>query len=118
MFFDLFSASKVDEFATGLAHDVARRYPPAVANDPEQMISQKRLAAILEEAFSGAHRFNQENRLGIFRKAKLGNTFQWALREMGYHEKFIDTATRILLISLVRPPAPGIERAGKPGTVE
>ena len=116
MFFDLFSPSKVADFAETLAHEVARRYPPAVANNPEQMISQKRLATILEEIFSSAHRFNQENRLGIFRKAKLGNTFQWTLREMGYDERFIDTAAKTLLGSLTRGPAHAPAR--KPGTVE
>jgi hypothetical protein len=100
MLFDLFSPSKVDAFAKTLASQVARRYPPAVANNPERTISQKRLATILEEAFSGAHRFNEENRLGVLRRAKLGNTFRWTLREMGYDEEFIDTATDLLLASL------------------
>jgi hypothetical protein len=118
MLFNLFSAGKVDEFARSLAHEVARRYPPAIANDPEQIISQKRLATILEETFSSAHRFNQENRLGFFRKAKLGNTFQWTLREMGYDDKFIDMATRALLVSLTRQPAEGFAQADKPGALE
>jgi hypothetical protein len=118
MLFDFFSASKVDEFARSLAHGVARRYPAAIANDPEQIISQKRLATILEETFSGAHRFNQENRLGIFRKAKLGNTFKWMLREMGYDDKFIDMAARALLVSLTRQPAEGFAQADKPGALE
>ena len=118
MFFDLFSPSKVDAFAKMLANEVARRYPPAVANDPERMIPRKRIATILEEIFSGAHRFNRENRLGILRKAKLGNTFQWTLREMGYDDKFIDMATRLLLVSLIRQPDPALAPASKPGGIE
>src|SRR5690349_5178781 len=88
--FDLFSPSKVDSFAETLASRVARRYPPAVANNPGQVISAARVATILEESFSGVHRFNESNRLGIFGKAKLGKAFRWALREMGYGEDFID----------------------------
>jgi hypothetical protein len=100
MLFDLFSPGKVDAFAKTLASRVARRYPPAVANNPGHIISQKRLTTILEEVFSGARRFNEENRLGMFSKAKLGKTFRWALREMGYDEEFIDSATGLLLASL------------------
>jgi hypothetical protein len=100
MLFDFFAPSKVDAFAKTLASQVARRYPPAVANNPEQIISTQRLTAILEETFSGARGFNQDNRLGMLSKAKLGNTFRWTLREMGYGEEFIDGATDLLLASL------------------
>lgn len=104
MIFKLFSASKIDEFAKSLAQDIAKRYPPAIANNPEQMISQKRLSTILEEAFNRAHQFNLEQKLGMFKKAKLGNTFKWELKEMGYDEKFVDMATEGLVVYLTRGP--------------
>lgn len=104
MIFKLFSAGKVDEFAKNLAQDVSKRYPPAIANNPEQMVSQKRLTSILEEAFNRAHQFNKENHLGMFRKAKLGNTFKWELKELGYDEKFVDMATEGLIVYLTRGP--------------
>ena len=104
MVFKIFGSSKVDEFAKSLAQDIGKRYPPAIANNPEQMISQKRLATILEDAFVQAHRFNAENGLGVFRKAKLGNTFKWELKEMGYDEKFVDMATEGLVVYLTRGP--------------
>lgn len=104
MIFKLFAASKVDEFAKSLAQDIAKRYPPAIANNPEQMVSQKRLTNILEEAFSRAHQFNREQRLGMFKKAKLGNTFKWELKEMGYEEKFVEMATEGLIVYLTRGP--------------
>lgn len=102
--FKLFSPSKVDEFAQSLAQDIAKRYPPAIANNPEQLVSQKRLTAILEDAFARAHQFNKENRLGWFRKSKLGNTFKWELKEMGYDDKFVDMATEGLIVFLTRGP--------------
>jgi hypothetical protein len=104
MIFKLFSASKIDEFAKNLAQEIAKRYPPAIANNPEQMVSQKRLSAILEEAFTRAHQFNLDQKLGMFRKAKLGNTFKWELKEMGYDEKFVDLATEGLIVYLTRGP--------------
>lgn len=98
------SSSKVDDFAKELAQDIAKRYPPAIANNPEQMVSQKRLTTILEDTFTRAHQFNRENKLGMFKKAKLGNTFKWELKEMGYDEKFVDMATEGLVVYLTRGP--------------
>src|SRR5215831_6635529 len=60
MLWSFFSSGRVEEFATGLAQEIARRYPPAIANNPGRTISEERLATILRETFSGAHRFNQE----------------------------------------------------------
>ena len=102
MIFKLFGPSKTDEFAKNLAQDIAKRYPPAIANNPEQMVSQKRLTAILEDAFTRARQFNSDNQLGMFKKAKLGNTFKWELKEMGYDEKFVDMATEGLIVYLTR----------------
>ena len=103
---EFFSTRKVTEFAKILAQDVAKRYPPAIANNPAQMVSQKRLSGILEEAFTRAVEFNRENKLGWYKKAKLGNEFKWELKEMGYDEKFIDMATEGLIVYVTRGPSP------------
>jgi len=105
MVFRLFGPSKIDEFARSLAQDIAKRYPPAIANNPEQMVSQKRLTTILEDTFTRAYQFNRENRLGMFKKAKLGNTFKWELKEMGYEDRFVDVATEGLVVYLTRGPS-------------
>ena len=107
MVFKLFSRSKVDEFAKILAQDIAKRYPPAIANNPEQMISQKRLTSILEDAFTRAAQFRSEHRLGWFKRVKLVNEFQWELKEIGYEKKFVDLATEGLLVYVTRGPSAG-----------
>jgi hypothetical protein len=106
MILKFFSTRTVTEFAKSLAQDVAKRYPPAIANNPAQMVSQKRLSGILEEAFTRAAEFNRENKLGWYKKAKLGNEFKWELKEMGYDEKFIDVATEGLIVYVTRRPTP------------
>jgi len=100
--FKLFSPSKIDAFAKSLAQDIAKRYPPAIANNPQQMVSQKRLTDILEETFAKAAAFQQENSLGWYKKAKLGNEFRWEMKEMGYDEKFIEMATEGLIVYVTR----------------
>ncbi|TSA16261.1 MAG: hypothetical protein D4R74_04850 [Betaproteobacteria bacterium] len=106
MILEFFSTRKVTEFAKSLAQDVAKRYPPAIANNPAQMVSQKRLSGILEEAFTRASEFSREQELGWYKKAKLGNEFKWELKEMGYDEKFIDVATEGLVVYVTKRPSP------------
>ena len=98
----LFSGSDVDQFAKDLAKDIGERYPAAIANDPGRKVSANRLTAILEEAFSRASEFAAQNKLGYFKKAKLGNTFRWELKDMGYDDKFIDVATEGLIVYVTR----------------
>ena len=102
MILRFFPMRKINNFAKSLAQGVAKRYPPAIANNPAQMVSQQRLTGILEEAFTHAAEFNRENRLGWFKKAKLGNEFRWELKELGYDEKFVGEATDSLIASLTR----------------
>ena len=106
MILEFFSTRKVTEFAKSLAQDVAKRYPPAIANNPAQMVSQKRLSGILEEAFTRAAEFNRENKLGWYKKAKLGNEFRWGLKELGYDQKFIEVATEGLIVYVTSGPSP------------
>jgi len=93
-----FSTSEVYKFAKDLANDISQRYPVAIANDPSRKVSANRLTAILEDAFSQASKFSTDNKLGYFKKAKLGNTFRWELKEMGYDDKFVEVATEGLIV--------------------
>jgi len=90
------STPKLAELAKNLAQDVAKRYPPAIANSPIQIVSQQRLASILEEVFVNAAQFGRENTLGWYKKTRLGRRFRWELNELGYDSKFVDQATEKL----------------------
>jgi hypothetical protein len=41
-------------------------------------------------------------KLGVYGKAKLGTTFKWELKELGYDDDFVDEFTRNLLLHLSR----------------
>lgn len=83
---------KLAQLARSLAQQLARRYPPAIANNPIQTVSQQRLSDILEEVFAQVAGSTRENKLGWAKRIRLGNGFRWELREMGYDEKFIAVA--------------------------
>jgi hypothetical protein len=96
------SGKDVDGFAKTLAQDLAKRYPPALDKGTERKISQKRLTKILEDSFSRAIDFRREHKLGVYKKARLGNTFRWELQEMGYSDKFVEVATEGLVVYITR----------------
>ena len=95
----------LETFAKNLAQDLAKRYPPALENAPEKKISPNRITKVLEDAVGKAVKFNQEQKLGLVGKAKLGNTFRWELKELGYSERFVEVATEALIVYITRVPA-------------
>jgi hypothetical protein len=96
------SGKEVDLFAKGLAEEIARQYPPALDNASERTLSEKRLARILEGVCTRALEFKNEHKLGVYKKARLGNTFRWELEALGYSRKLIETATEGLVVYLTR----------------
>jgi len=99
---ELFSSREVAQLGKHLAQDVAKRYPPAIANHPVQMVSQQRLSAILEEVYALAAAFSREHQPGWYKRFRLGKSFRWELNELGYDGKFVDAATDGLILCLTR----------------
>lgn len=100
-----FSSKEVDQFAKSLAAELSRRYPPALDQAKEKKVSQNRIARVLEEAYQKAVQFNAEKQLGVYRKARLGNTFRWELTELGYSKPFVEMATEGLIVYISRDKA-------------
>ena len=89
----------LEEFASGLAADMARRFPPASEKrtDPGAV---HQLKVILEGLGARAVRYHQQHKLGVYKKAKLGNVFRWKLKELGYSTAFVERATKDLVTRL------------------
>lgn len=96
---DLFNTRELEEFATDLAEDLKRRFPPAseARTDPG---AQHQIKVILQGLGARAVRYRQEHKLGIYRKAKLGNVFRWKLKELGYSDQFVERATKEIVTRL------------------
>lgn len=95
----LFNTKEIEEFATSLAMDLKRRFPPAseARTDPG---AKHQIKVILEGLGARAVRFHKEHKLGIYKKAKLGNVFKWKLKELGYSETFAEFATKEIVTRL------------------
>ena len=97
------SGKDVDQFAKSLAQDISKRYPPTMDKGAaERKISQKRLSAILEDTFGKATEYRKQHKLGVYKKARLTNTFRWELQDLGYSAKFIELATEGLVVYISR----------------
>ena len=90
---------ELEEFATTLANDLGRRFPPASEKrtDPG---AKNQIKVILEGLGARAVRYQTEHKLGIYKKAKLGNVFKWRLKELGYSEEFAERATKDIITRL------------------
>jgi hypothetical protein len=100
--FDRFSSKDVDQFAKSLAVEISKRYPPSLDRAKEKKISQNRIAKVLEDAYSKAIQFKSERNFGVYRKARLGNTFRWELTELGYSKQFVELATEGMIVHITR----------------
>ena len=94
-----FNTKEIEEFATVLASDLHRRFPPAseARTDPG---AKHQIKVILEGLAARAVRYQKEHKLGIYRKAKLGNVFKWKLKDLGYSEAFAEVATKEIVTRL------------------
>ncbi len=91
--FGLIDTRELEEFATGLATDLGRRYPPA-SEARTDTGAQHQLKVIMEGLSARAIRYHEQHRLGVYKKAKLANVFKWKLTELGYSKQFVERATK------------------------
>jgi hypothetical protein len=91
--------AELEKFATDLALDLSRRFPPASEARTDPGVHHQ-IKVILEGLAARAVRYHEQKKLGIYKKAKLGNVFQWKLKELGYSEQFVERATKEIVTRL------------------
>lgn len=97
------SSKQVDEFAKGLARELAQQCPPDPASEGGRPnATPKKLVATLEEICRKALGFKEQHGLGIYKKARLGNTFRWELTTLGYEKAFAEDVTQRLIVYIAR----------------
>ncbi len=93
-----FDTREVDDFARALAQDFIGRLPPPPDNGrkmtPDRMRNTHDAIVARAAAFARAHKINW------YKKAHLGNTFKWALRDVGYDQQIADAMTHDVLVAI------------------
>jgi len=97
----LVDTRELEEFATALADDFGRRFPPTSETRTDPGVKHQR-EVIIEGLAARAIRFHQQQKLGIYKKAKLANVFRWRLAELGYSKSFVERVTKDVVTRLAR----------------
>jgi hypothetical protein len=97
--FGIFDTRELEDFAVSLANDLGRRFPPA-SEARTDTGAKHQIKVILEGLGGRAVRYQSEHKLGVYRKAKLGNVFKWKLKELGYSDQFAEGATKDIVTRL------------------
>ncbi len=88
---------KLDEFSLSLAEEFIERFP----NDAEHSIPNKKNKIKLDKVLTNIHnraiQYKKDNAPGFYARAKIGNTFMWALKDREYNEEFVNKLTNDLL---------------------
>ena len=92
MILNWFDTKEVDEFADAIAADLLARFPPSEIENQKRK-GPARLKKVHDAIFARAEHFVRAKPLNMYKKARLGNRFKWALREAGYPAEFVDTLT-------------------------
>ncbi len=96
--FGWFNAREAKSFGTVLAQYFIAQVPVSVALGERKFAAktQSTLRSIDAKivAFKAAHSLNG------YRKAQLGNTFKWALKDAGYDAAYVDNLTEWVLTRL------------------
>jgi hypothetical protein len=99
--FKFLDTSGVEQFATELAEDLGRRFPPA-AEARTDAGRHHQLKVIMDGLALRAVQYREQNQLGMYRKAKLGNSFRWKLTSLGYSDDFVERATSDIVTRLAQ----------------
>ena len=84
-------------FAEEMARRVELQFPPKSEPQLAKPGAQKRLAGILKPILDDLVTFQKQHQLGWIGKARVGNTFRWALAEKGYSKEFVERLTESVI---------------------
>ncbi len=97
--FKVFDTKELEEFASSMAADLGRRFPPASESRTDAG-AQHQINVIIKGLAARAVRYREQHKLGVYKKAKLGNVFQWKLKELGYSSEFAEWAAKEIVTHL------------------
>ncbi len=93
-----FDAREAEKFGQALAQLFIARIPVVI--EPGKKTSIADQFKVVEQAHTQIEQFKQNNKLNIYKKAKLGSAFKFELMAAGYKPEFIDQLTKGVLLKL------------------
>ena len=87
-----FDTKDMDEFASSIAAELIKRVPPSSLESGTKKTAGQ-LKSSHHAIFTRAENFARTHPLNIYQRAKVGNSFRWALREAGYPSDLVEAWT-------------------------
>lgn len=96
--FSWFDSSEAERFGSELAEFYDEKVRAAGKTDERKnAVRQQKLIA---QMLLKAQQFKALHRLNFYKKAKLGNAFNWRLRDMGHDAELAELLTKDILLAL------------------
>ena len=94
-----FDTKDTDQFVKLMVNDLIERIPPPTAQVQKKMTSES-LRNAHNAIYARVATYARTRHMNWFKKAYLGYAFRGALRELGYHDEFVDGWTQDLLVAV------------------
>lgn len=90
--FQWFDTREIDEFGRSIASELTKRVPlSSLDSGKKKTVGQ--LKSSHHAIFTRAEHFAHGHRLNFYKRARLGNSFRWALRDAGYPPDLVEAWT-------------------------
>ena len=102
--FDWIDTKEGDQLAREIVAELIKRVPPGTlpAKDKQAAI---RLRNTHDAVFARAGKFARTHKLNVYKRARFANQFQWALKDAGYPQEFVESWTYELATLITVAPA-------------
>ena len=98
MLFNWFNAAEANQCGTELARFFMERMPVDTQKNEKKFAAKT--SELLGKLSLRLNQFKSSNKLTVYTKAKLANSFKWTLKDAGYDSKYTDDLTEWLVKQL------------------
>jgi hypothetical protein len=95
-----FDAKQSKEFGTALANFFIEKIPVENNQNVDEEYFARKTKKTLAAMEAQVVEFKKNNKLNVYKRAQLGNTFKWTLKNAGYAEDYINELTMWLVKQL------------------
>lgn len=105
-----FDTSEIDEFGRSIASELTKRVPPSsLDNAKKKTVGQ--LKSSHHAIFNRAEHFVRNHQLNFYKRARMGNSFRWALKDAGYPPDLVEAWTYELVTMITLESKAGQKKA-------
>lgn len=104
--FKWFDTAEQDALADSIVAELVTRVPPSTIPARDRKTAE-RLRNTHDAIFARAGKYARTHKLNIYKKARMGNQFRWALKEAGYPPDFVESWTyELVTLITINPNKP------------